>query len=144
MKQNLFKMIVLLIALLTSTAIFSQQKKILIKAKVDNVPANSAIHVTGNSDDLGNWNFMQVMEKKPENIWQKEVFAKVGDTLQFKFSRGDWSSEAVDSTGLEFANFVYVVKNDTDLVYEIPNWRDRFQQKIVITPREISQQSRIS
>ena len=81
---------------------------------------------------------MQVMEKKQENIWQKEVFAKVGDTLQFKFTRGDWSSEAVDSTGMEFPNFVYVVKNDTALVYEIPNWRDKVQQKIVITPQRLA------
>lgn len=138
MKQNLFKMVVLLIALLASPVIFSQQKKILIQAKVDILPANSAIHVTGNTDELGNWNFMRGMEKKQENIWQKEVFAKVGDTLQFKFNRGDWSSEAVDSNGVEFSNFVYVVKNDTDLVYEIPNWRDKVQQKIVITPQRLA------
>jgi serine phosphatase RsbU (regulator of sigma subunit) len=115
-----------------------QQQKILITVNVDTLPNNSNVYVTGNTDELGNWNFMQSMEKKLENIWQKEVFAMVGDTLQFKFSRGDWSSEAVDSTGLEFANFVYVVKNDTDLVYEIPNWRDRVQQKIVITPQRLA------
>ena len=138
MKQNLFKIIFLSLVLLASTVIFSQQKKILIKAKVDNLPANSSVHITGNTDELGNWNFMQGMEKKQENIWQKEVFAKVGDTLQFKFTRGDWSSEAVDSTGMEFPNFVYVVKNDTALVYEIPNWRDKVQQKIVITPQRLA------
>ena len=138
MKQNLFKIIILLILLLASKVIFSQQKKILIKAEVGNLPANSSVHITGNTDELGNWNFMRGMEKKPENIWQKEVFANVGDTLQFKFNRGDWSSEAVDSTGMEFPNFIYVVKNDTALVYEIPNWRDKVQRKIVITPQRLA------
>ena len=138
MKKKITVALVCLVILFLSSLAFSQPKKILIKVLVDSLPANSSIFLTGNTDELGNWNFMQGMEKKPENIWQKEVFANVGDTLQFKFSRGDWSSEAVDSTGLEFANFVYVVKNDTDLVYEIPNWRDRVQQKIVITPQRLA------
>ena len=138
MKKKITIPLVCLVILYLSSLAFSQPKKILIKVVVDSLPANSSIFLTGNTDELGNWNFMQVMEKKPENIWQKEVFAKVGDTLQFKFTRGDWSSEAVDSTGMEFPNFVYVVKNDNALVYEIPNWRDRVQQKIVITPQRLA------
>ena len=86
MKKKITVPLVCLVILYLSSLAFSQPKKILIKVVVDSLPANSSIFLTGNIDELGNWNFMQVMEKKPENIWQKEVFAKVGDTLQFKLT----------------------------------------------------------
>ncbi len=120
------------------TVILPQQKKIIITAEVESLPKDSRVYITGNTDELGNWNFMQLMENKSEKEWLFVVSAEKGDTLQFKFTRGNWNSEAVDSNGIEFSNFAHFVRNDTTLIYQIPNWRDRVQRKIIITPQRLA------
>ena len=134
------RFLIYLLLLLTSALIYPQQKKIVIKAEVENLPAGSQIYITGNTDELGNWifNIKEPMKKISDREWKFQLTADTGDTLQFKFTRGDWSTEAVDSNGIEFPNFTYVVASDTTLVYRIPNWRDIAQQKIVITPERMA------
>lgn len=124
--------------LLITAIVFPQRKDIIITAKIDILPSNSQVFIVGNTDELGAWNFMQKMEKKSEREWQFTIKADAGDTIQFKFTRGDWSSEAVDSNGTEFPNFVHVVKTDSSFNFRIPNWRDKVQQKIVITPQRLA------
>ncbi len=46
-------------------------------------------------------------EKRSVNNWSFKTFANTGDTLLFKFTRGDWNTEAVDSNGIEFPNFMH-------------------------------------
>ena len=141
MKQSLVKIIILIITFLTTTLIFSQQKEILIKAQVYKLPVNSMVYITGNNDELGNWNYMREMNKVSPVLWSYAVSVNSGDTLQFKFTRGSWESEAVDSAGIEFPNFVYKVTSDTTLVYKFSKWRDQVQHKIFITPERIANKS---
>ena len=119
---------------LLAAAIVHPQKKIIIKAEVTNLPADSHVYITGNNDELGNWNFMREMKNESAEKWSYFVSVRSGDTLQFKFTRGSRDSEAVDSNGVEFPNFVWVVKKDTTLAYKFSNWRDEAQHKIFITP----------
>ncbi len=102
------------------------------------MPKDSRVYITGNNDALGNWNFMREMKMESTGNWTYSVPAGVGDTLQFKFTRGDWNTEAVDSNGVEYPNFVYVVKSDTTLTYKFSNWRDQVQHKIFITPERFA------
>ena len=141
MKQSLTKIIILIITFLTTTLIFSQQKEILIKAQVNKLPVNSKVYITGNNDELGNWNYMREMNKVSPVLWSYVVSLNSGDTLQFKFTRGSWESEAVDSAGIEFPNFVYKVTSDTTLIYKFSKWRDQVQHKIFITPERIANKS---
>lgn len=138
MKKNIIVLSSLLFIFISTNPTFTQQKNIRIRAVADILPENSTVNIVGNTDQLGNWNFMQKMDKKSGKEWQFDVKADAGDTLQFKFTRGDWSTEAVDSNGVEFSNFVHVVKTDTTIGFYITNWRDRVQQKIVITPQRLA------
>ena len=133
-----FKITILLLSFIATALIFPQQKKITIKVDADNLPEGSSIYITGNTDELGNWNFMQKMERESAGIWSYIVTLKTGDTLKFKFTRGSWASEAVDSNGIEFSNFVYVVQSDTTLFYKLSGWRDLAQHKIYITPERLA------
>ncbi len=117
--------------------IYPQEKKIVIFAEVDSLPANSKVYITGGTEELGNWYLMQKMKKRSFNNWSFKTFAKTGDTLYFKFTRGDWSTEAVDSNGIEFPNFVHIVKGDTTLKFKLTKWRDQVQQKIILTEERI-------
>jgi len=139
MKQIPHQILILLIILIAAALTFPQQKKITIKIEVDNLPKGSSVYITGNTDELGNWlfNITKPMEKISAQEWSFETIAETGDTLQFKFTLGSWRTEAVDSNGIEYPNFVYVVTKDTTLVYNIPGWRDMVQQKIIISKERL-------
>ena len=112
---------------------FSQQKRTTIIVKTSKLPIDSKVYITGNTSQLGEWNFMKQMEKLSDSAWTFTADGEYDDTLQFKFTRGSWRTEAVDSTGLEFPNFVHVVKNDTSITYLILKWRDQVKTNLVIS-----------
>jgi len=143
MKIKLYKTIILILLLFKSTIIFAQPKKILIISDAGKLPDESMIHIAGNTDDLGNWNEMLPMKKESEYRWSIETTAETGDTLQFKFTLGSWRTEAVDSNGLEYPNFVHLVTEDTTLVYHIPGWRDQVQQEIIISKERLENKAGI-
>lgn len=133
MKSGDFLKYSLIFILLAAAAVFPQERKITIKAVAPVVPGDSVLYICGNTEAMGNWNFMQKMEKDTSGWWSYVASANVGDTLEFKFTRGNWDKEAVDSTGMEFPNFVIVVKKDTTAQYKLPGWRDKVQHKVIIT-----------
>jgi serine phosphatase RsbU (regulator of sigma subunit) len=137
MRIRLFSLPLLLLAFSPIVLFYPQEKKIVIFAEADSLPSNSKVYITGGNDKLGNWYNMQKMKKRSFNSWSYKIYAKTGDTLFFKFTRGDWSTEAVDSNGMEFPNFMHVVKGDTTLKFKITKWRDQVQQKIILTEERI-------
>ena len=143
MKLKLYQIIILLLSLSATTVIFPQPKKILIIADVGKLPDDSEIHISGNTNELGNWNEMLPMNKESEYQWSFATTAEKGDTLQFKFTRGSWRTEAVDSNGIEFSNFAHMVNEDTTLVYNIPGWRDLVQKKITISQDRLDKKAGI-
>ena len=120
---------------------FPQEKTIKIIAITPDLPTKESVFITGESADLGAWNRMMPMSKVSENRWQFILSANKGDTLRFKFNRGDWSTEAVDSNGIEYENFSYIVKKDTSISYTLLHWRDQVYKKIVITPERLKNKS---
>ena len=134
MKHFLQITILILIFFLSTQA---QERKIKIIAEVDTIPDNSAVYITGDNEEMGNWGLMQKMKKKTRGEWSFKTHAEKGDTIRFKFTRGDWSTEAVDSNGLEYPNFILPVTKDTVVNYRLTNWRDLVQQKIIITEERI-------
>lgn len=137
MSIRLFSLLLLFLVFFPTVFFYPQDKKIVIFAEADSLPSESKIYITGGNDELGNWYNMQKMKKRSFNTWSYKTFANTGDTLFFKFTRGDWSTEAVDSNGMEFPNFVHVVKGDTTLKFRIPKWRDQVQQKIILSEERI-------
>ena len=133
MNQQYLRLFLLLLTIFVNTTSFPQEQEIKIIVKTNSLSDDSQIHISGNNDQLGNWNYMQPMIKRNETEWQFELSSNRGDTLQFKFNRGSWRTEAVDSNGIEYPNFVYVVAKDTTLTYIIPGWRDIVQKKIIVS-----------
>jgi len=137
MRIRLYSILLLFLAFFPIVFLYPQEKKIVIFVEADSLPSNSKVYITGGNDELGNWYNMQKMKKRSYNQWSFKTYANTGDTLFFKFTRGDWSTEAVDSNGMEFPNFMHVVKGDTTLKFKIIKWRDQVQQKIVLTKERI-------
>ncbi|UCH65032.1 MAG: SpoIIE family protein phosphatase [Ignavibacterium sp.] len=137
MKLKLNHLIILLLFLFTSTIISAQSKTILIIAEAKTLPDDSQVYIAGNTDHLGNWNEMLPMEKLTDHRWSFETTAETGDTLEFKFTLGGWMTEAVDSAGMEYPNFVHVVTEDATLEYSLPGWRGLVKRKIVLSPERL-------
>jgi len=137
MRLKSFFIYLILLLFPATILIYPQEKKIVIFVEADSLPNNSKVYITGGNDELGNWQNMQKMKKRSYNNWSFKTYANTGDTLFFKFTRGDWNTEAVDSNGIEFPNFIHVVKGDTTLKFKITKWRDQVQQKIILTEERI-------
>lgn len=137
MRIRLYSILLLFLAFFPIVFLYPQEKKIVVFVEADSLPSNSKVYITGGNDELGNWFNMQKMKKRSYNNWSFKTYANIGDTLFFKFTRGDWTTEAVDSNGIEFPNFVHVVKGDTTLKFKITKWRDQVQQKIILTEERI-------
>jgi len=137
MRIRIYNTLLLFLALFPIEFFYPQERKIVIFAEVDSLPSNSKVYITGGNDELGNWFNMQKMKKRSYNTWSFKTYANTGDTLFFKFTRGDWTTEAVDSSGIEFPNFMHVVNGDTTLKFKITKWRDQVQQKIILTEERI-------
>ena len=110
MRTRLFSLLSLLFAFIPILFLYSQEKKIVIFAEADSLPSNSQIYITGGNDELGNWFKMQKMKKRSFNNWSFKTFANTGDTLQFKFTRGDWNSEALIQTEWSFPTLYLLLK----------------------------------
>lgn len=137
MRIRIYNLLLLFLAVFPIELFYPQERKIVIFAEVDSLPSNSKVCITGGNDELGNWFNMQKMKKRSYNTWSFKTYANTGDSLFFKFTRGDWTTEAVDSNGIEFPNFMHVVNGDTTLKFKITKWRDQVQQKIILTVERI-------
>jgi len=140
MKLKLSLLIFALI-IFTSAVLHPESKSITIIAYSKSVPETSSIFITGQGSDFGNWVRSKEMKKISQSRWQFKVNAGIGDSLSFKFNRGNWRTEAVDSNGVEFFNFTHIVSNDTTLSYNIPQWRDQLKNKILITQQRLKNKS---
>ena len=108
------------------------QTKLSIRVVSHEMKENDKVFIAGN--EFGEWMPDETqLEKTSDSTFEKTFFFDEGTELEFKFTRGTWETEAVDSTGLEFPNFTYTVEYDTTLIYKIPSWRDRFSGATLIS-----------
>jgi predicted alpha/beta superfamily hydrolase len=91
--------------------------------------------VSGNDVLLGEWHpAMVALTKFTDGSWRKTFSFLSGTHLEYKFTRGSWQTEAVDTLGFAPSNSVLDVENDTTVIVRIPGWKD-FHTK---TMRQIS------
>jgi len=93
----------------------------------ESTPDTSNIYITGNHELLANWNPDKVILSNQKNhIWLIELEFPLNTELAFKFTRGDWDSEALESNGGVPPNHTFFVKNDTTIEFQIDSWKDSF------------------
>ncbi|MFH1851072.1 MAG: alpha/beta hydrolase-fold protein [Candidatus Neomarinimicrobiota bacterium] len=81
--------------------------------------------IVGNRPQTGNWNPAGIeLEKVGPSTFQLQLIARIGDTLEYKFTRGSWATEALDPAGQIPNNYRLVVTGDTTIFHSIPDWRD--------------------
>lgn len=109
------------------------QKKVSVEVIVlcDSLSENSIICITGNDDQLGNWqpDFAKLSEIE-NGKWQKKFLFKKEKKLEFKITRGSWESEALNDDGSLPTNHKLNVINDTTLTVNVNLWADNFERKV--------------
>ncbi|MBN1998856.1 histidine kinase [candidate division KSB1 bacterium] len=86
-----------------------------------------SVYIAGNTELLGNWHPEAITMKKLDvSNWSLKLEFPTGTRLEYKFTRGSWDTEAVDSTGKVPDNYRLFVKNDTTVFSLITNWKDEF------------------
>ncbi|MCU7520317.1 MAG: histidine kinase [Ignavibacteria bacterium] len=128
-----FLILVLISAISLFNSLMAQnEKEIIINVHSQNLPKDSKVYVAGSHVLLGTWNPGKVvLEKKPEGTWTKALRFKKGETLEFKFTLGSWDSEALNKDGSVPGNHTLTVTSDTILNYDVVNWKNGQQPRIV-------------
>ncbi|GGW53400.1 hypothetical protein DFQ11_101185 [Winogradskyella epiphytica] len=97
-----------------------EEYKATIKVKV--LKKEKAIYITGNQDNLANWNPKKIKMEKISDF-KRQITLKLKSPAQFKFTRGNWKSEA-EVTGT-YGNITIRPEIQTEFEYRIENYIDK-------------------
>lgn len=127
------RLLLCFVFLITANLFGQKTVNITFKVSTPVISDTSTIYITGNKKALGSWNPAAVFFKKMnESEWSKQIQFEKGDILEFKFTKGSWETEAVDSAGNTPQNYVITVSGDTTLSFNIDKWKDEFGSKIIV------------
>jgi len=102
-----------------------------IKVIADNLPEGSKIYITGNDDQMGNWQPDSIeLSEIEKGKWSKSFSFIKGKKLEFKITRGSWDTEALSNDGTVPDNYVVELLNDTTIKIRIDLWADQVERKI--------------
>lgn len=107
---------------LFTTKYFSQVKIDFI-LYVNNVADSEKVFITGNVPQFGLWNPGIInFDKLNDSTWIRSFLFEASSLLEFKFTKGDWTKEALDSNNNVPDNYKFFPNNDTTLSYRIDRW----------------------
>jgi predicted alpha/beta superfamily hydrolase len=116
-----------LIVFLIFDGITAQTSKVKLEVVSPNLHDTTKIYVAGNHSELGNWRADKVeLNFCGNKKWSSEFVFEKGERLEYKFTKGNWATEALGNDSSIPQNTVLVVNNDTTVLSTILNWRDNF------------------
>lgn len=104
---------------------FAQTDSIKVKFVVvdSNLSSRENVYIAGNNVKLGNWNPNKTaLHRINDSTCTLELLFPKNKTVEYKFTKGSWTTEALNEDGTVPANHILVTENDTTLVYKINNW----------------------
>lgn len=112
--------------------LYSQDKvKVTIQLISPSLNDSTTIYIVGNIDPLGLWRPDKVPMKKnskEDRVFQFEI--EKGTQVEYKFTKGNWQTEALGGNMEVPRNFILIPFGDTTVVKTIINWRDNFNFKV--------------
>lgn len=122
----------LLLFLIINVNIFGQQQaKLQIIVLTPTIPHSEMITIAGNIPELGNWNASKIiLSKINDTTYSKEFELLMGETIEYKITRGSWENEAVNPDGSIPQNSNLKIFSDTTVVVKIFGWKDQFEQEV--------------
>jgi len=124
------KYLSLILVLFLAAASFCQEEIVNIKFIVTtpHLEDNDTVFISGNDEKLGSWRPNIVpLEKQNDSTWTLEEEFTKGKTLEYKFTRGSWGTEAVSKEGHIPDNYVIKTTLNEIASHKIEAWRDKMK-----------------
>jgi predicted alpha/beta superfamily hydrolase len=129
MKQALFFYV--FIFLISGIMAQNEQVAITFQVIAPRGDDTSAVYISGNHELLGNWAPNHTLLETPKKgIWSLTLHFARGTQLQYKYTKGSWTQEAIYQDGIIPGNSNMKVNNDTTVIVEIMKWRDELKPGI--------------
>lgn len=120
-----------ILILLVITFCTQNSVKININVIAEGLPEGTKIYLTGNDDQLGNWQPDSVeLNAIEKGKWSGSFSFEKRKKLEFKITRGSWENEALNNDGSIPGNYVVDLLNDTTIEIRINLWADQVERKI--------------
>jgi predicted alpha/beta superfamily hydrolase len=125
-KRNIAILIVL------SSFLIAQEKvKITLEITTPTLDDSSIVYVTGNIEPLGFWKADKIpMKKISKEKWIYEFITDKNEQIEYKFTKGNWQTEALGNDLSIPRNNILIASKDTTVTKTIINWRDKFNFKV--------------
>jgi predicted alpha/beta superfamily hydrolase len=89
------------------------------------VAEEDTLYLAGNTETLGNWKPSGLaLNRKTATSFEKDVQLQLGETTEFKITRGTWETVEKNADGNEISNRIEVVKKETEIVVIVESWAD--------------------
>ncbi len=99
------------------------QMRVEVHQVPSNTPEDADIYITG---DFNNWDpgdAAYIMERSDDSTYYIDLPMGLGE-LEYKFTRGDWTSVEKDNCGNEFENRVFEYGGENVVINSIRSWAD--------------------
>jgi len=116
----------LLVILLIPIIIFSQtnNRTVTIRVSSEYVTQSDIIFIVGSHEQFGMWQANKVPLNKSDNYWEGVFKFPINTSLEFKFTKGSWETEALNENRKIPGNHNLTVTQDTILSFSIYFWND--------------------
>ncbi len=105
----------------------------------DSVPSGGAVRIAGSLSEMGPWDpDARILTPGDDGTWRTTLDIPVGETFEYKFTRGTWRTEGVGEDGIELPNYVLEAGGDTTVHHHIPMWRDMSSGPVPISLERLS------
>lgn len=101
------------------------QELTTIRVSVPNV--TDEVYIVGNQESLGNWKPDKTKMNKISE-YEREISLNLSFPAEFKFTRGNWNSEAIVNKLTGQSNFILKQKSKNIEYYKIQGWTDQIDK----------------
>ena len=120
------QLLAVLLSLIFSASLLAETTKLKFVVNTSQpVAKEDKLFLAGNTATLGNWNPGGVaLTRKSDTSFEALVELELGESIEFKITRGTWETVEKDADGEEIANRTATVQKGKDIVVGIESWAD--------------------
>lgn len=107
---------------------------VTFEVEAPGLATNDVVYISGNHWVLGDWEPYDISLKRGEgDVWSRTVAVPYGARLEYKFTLGSWSTEAMSEDGHPLPNFQLAATRSQTVRHRIFRWASNTQPSAAIT-----------
>ncbi|HMP91094.1 MAG TPA: alpha/beta hydrolase-fold protein [Kiritimatiellia bacterium] len=97
---------------------------ITFQVEAPGLAENATVYITGNHYMIGDWEpGVMPLTRKGDDVWELKLSIPYGERLQYKFTQGDWHTEALDDNGQTPPNHTLAATRSYIVRHKITRWK---------------------